>query len=350
MSTAYATPTTTRTSASETFTKGKLSSKTTTLPQVEVPYIPIGTPVNYRIEYNNCSFNVFEWPHHGHYLGKIIYLHGFGEHSGVYNQWFDRLSQAGYEVFFYEQRGMGETSHGDEFGRTDGVRQIDDLDYMIEYNAARRFILDEKFYIMGFSMGAAMSIDYAVRGKHKDKIKCIVASAPTTLLHPDVDIPPVVHFLAPVINKCAPNIRILTTRIKPENITSNLIWQRYIAKFETDALYGTTRFFHDLFERGQRIISKNHAKKFPATIALLVMHGKEDRLNWIEGSRKLNRALNSKIAKEYIEIPGALHHLYIERDEIQDYVFNKVLAFMKKYNSETAIATKPRPGIRTSFM
>ncbi|CAH2355044.1 monoglyceride lipase [[Candida] railenensis] len=295
------------------------------------PYVPVGRPVNYKLDYKDISFNVIEWPHSGKYRGKIIYLHAFGEHAGVYTEFHDKLSLSGYEVFYYEQRGSADTSWGNkDYGKTDAIRQIDDLNFIVKYNMDRRFI-DEKFYLMGSAMGGAICIDYAIKGKYKDSIKCIIAACPTTILHPEAALSPVLAFLTPMISTCAPNYKVLTNRIPPERLTSSVRWQEYLRTYERHTHIGTTKFFHDLFQRGSMLLTKNYMKKFPSNLSIMILHGEDDVVNFIEGSKKAYSLINTKAGKEFVTVPGARHALFIEREELFELVFNKVVSFMHQH-------------------
>lgn len=137
-------------------------------------------------------------------------------------------------------------------------------------------------------------------------------------------------FFTPLIKRCVPNYKVVANRIKYDHLTSSDKWLTYIKSYEKCTYVSTTKVFGDMLERGSKLLTKEHARRIPDDVGILILHGQNDRVNWIDGSRKFHSNLSGKQYKEYVEIPGARHSLYIERDEILDYVFKKITTFMKE--------------------
>lgn len=90
----------------------------------------------------------------------VVVVHGYGEHSGRYRHVVKALTDAGYGVFTLDHRGHGKSdglrAHFDSFDQP-----IHDLDVYVENIRARH--RDMPVYMLGHSMGALMTLAYALR-------------------------------------------------------------------------------------------------------------------------------------------------------------------------------------------
>lgn len=294
-----------------------------------LPYTAIGEPIVELVPYNGVTFKTVTWkvPEGKEFKGKLIYVHGFCEHSDIYTQFFDNLSQSGYEVFFFDQRGAGETSPGKLVGKTDEHHTFDDLNFFI----GRELESDptQKFFLAGHSMGGGIVLNYAIYGKYKNNVRAIVACGPLVRLHPKTEPNIIVRVLSPVINALAPGLKI-DSKLNYDFITSNEGWKTYI-KLHDSKLIGSIRQFNDMFERGAKLLQPAHVAKFHPDIALLVVHGSEDNINSVDASKKFIDLLSDKIDHEFVPVEGGRHSLFIEREEIYQPVLSKVLEFLDKH-------------------
>lgn len=293
-----------------------------------LPYTAVGEPVIEKVPYNGVTFKTVTWkvPQNKEYKGKIIYVHGFCEHSTIYTEFFDSLSQDGYEVFFFDQRGAGETSPGKLFGKTDEFHTFDDLDFMIKRNLDARTDKNEKFFLAGHSMGGGISLNYGIHGKYREHIKGIFVSGPLVVLHPKTQPNVLVRTLQPVINALVPNLQI-DSKLNYDYLTSHEGYKEYI-KTNDKKLIGSIRQFNDMFNRGERLTKADHASKFSPDIRLLILHGDNDNINWIQGTRKFVSHIKGKVDVEFIEVSEGRHSLFIEKKEIYDSIYKKVVEFL----------------------
>ncbi|CCE83037.1 Piso0_002811 [Millerozyma farinosa CBS 7064] len=298
---------------------------------LDVPYDPIGKPVESFISFNKANFKTVTWnaPENVKYRGRIIYVHGFAEHSSLYTEIFDKLSQLGYDIFFFDQRGAGETSRGSDVGNTDEKHTFQDLDFMIEHNLKLRRKDDEKFYLMGHSMGGGIVLNYAVKGKYKRYIKTIIASAPLIELHPDTKPSRLLWFFSPAIRVLAPNF-VIDSQLRYDFITSNTKWKNYLMSHDKK-LIGRAKQFYDMFTRGEALTKQSYVKSFDKDIPVLIVHGTDDRINDLRGSKKFINLLDSSVDKKLEPIEGGKHSLFIEREEIFNNVFSKVTEFLASH-------------------
>ncbi|EMG49625.1 (Monoglyceride) lipase, putative [Candida maltosa Xu316] len=239
---------------------------------VPIPYTPIGAPTVEFVEYNKANFKTVTWkvPESVPYKGKIIYVHGFAEDSTIYTEFFDNLSQAGYEVFFFDQRGAGETSPGKLVGQTNEFYVFDDLDFFVKRNLDARTDKSEKFYMLGHSMGGGIVLNYGIRGKYVDDIRGILACGPLVQLHDDSKPNIVLRGLQPVINHLLPSFTI-DSKLKYDYITSSERYRNYFVKKDMK-LIGSVRQFNDMFVRGEKLLDPKYAALFKNELPLLIIH------------------------------------------------------------------------------
>ena len=97
-------------------------------------------------------------------VAVLLVAHGFAEHSGRYLNLVNYFVPKGYAVYALDHRGHG---------RSDGERvRIDKFtDYLKDlktfFDLVRRENPEEKIFLVGHSMGAAISTAYVVRQQHE---------------------------------------------------------------------------------------------------------------------------------------------------------------------------------------
>ncbi|KAM9890261.1 hypothetical protein OXX79_011560 [Metschnikowia pulcherrima] len=299
--------------------------------EVPIPYTAVGVPLVEEVKFDGLKFKTVTWkvPEDVEYKGKIVYVHGFCEHSTVYTEFFDKLSQQGYEIFFFDQRGAGSTSPGELMGKTDEYHTFNDLDYMLKRALDSRENKEEKFFLGGHSMGGGIALNYAITGKYRDDIRAVFVSGPLVTLHPNTRPNIVVRKLSPVINALVPHLKI-DSKLKYDYITSNEGWKNYIKAHDTK-LIGTVRQFNDMFARGEKLLLKQHTSKYSPTIPLLLLHGTNDNINDIKSSEKFVSLLPASVEKEFVPVERGRHSLFIENEQIFNSVFEKVTQFLDSH-------------------
>lgn len=296
---------------------------------VPLPYTAKGTPVEATVEFDGLNFKTVTWkpPSDVPYQGKIIYVHGFCEHSSIYTEFFDKISQKGFEVFFFDQRGAGDTSPGKFQGKTDEHHTFRDLDFMIKKELDARTNPEEKFFLGGHSMGGGIVLNYAIRGTYKNNIRGVFCSGPLVTLHPKTKPNILVRALQPVINATVPSLKI-DSKLNYDFITSNEGWKNYI-RLHDSKLIGTVRQFNDMFVRGEKLTEKEYVASFDRSIPLLVLHGTTDYINDISGTKKFFALLPKDVKSEFVPVEGGRHSLFLEREDLQDSVLAKVVEFLE---------------------
>lgn len=298
------------------------------MPAAPLPYEAKNKPVELYEDYNGAHFKIVRWmpdllvP----YLGKVFYVHGFAEDLIVYTRFFDNLALKGVEVFFFGQRGALETSPN-AIGKTDEFHVFDDVDHFLKGELDRRTDTNEKFVMMGHSMGGGIVLNYGIRGKYRDQLRGIVACGPLVELHPKTQVNIVVRKLQPLINKIAPWLTI-DSGLNFDHITLDDKWRKWLKDSEP-VLVGTIRQYNDMFVRGLALLDAAYVAKWDKNIAVLIVHGTDDYINDIEASKKFDALLPGLIKHEHYPAVKGRHSLFIEKQEIYDEVFDKVIKFIE---------------------
>lgn len=143
------------------------------------------------------------WPA-GEPRGAVVVVHGFGEHSGRYVDVARFLTDRGWSVFAYDQRG-----HGESEGRRGRLRDfgvlLDDLDAVIA-DAERHPAGSGRPFLLGHSMGGLVVIRYLqTRGP-----ACSGAVLSAPWLGTAVPVPWWKRLMAAVLRHLAPDLTVPT--------------------------------------------------------------------------------------------------------------------------------------------
>lgn len=301
---------------------------------VPLPYTPKIQPVVEYIPYDGLKFKTvfYEHPKDTEFKGRLVWVHGFSEDSLIYTEFLDKLAGLGFDVFFFDQRGAGETSPGSGEGRSNEEHTFKDLDFMIKKNLeANPYKNDAKFnrlLLGGHSMGGGIVLNYGIRGKYKENIKGIIATGPLIEVHPSTAPNAALKLLANISYKLMPNFR-LDAGLNYDYITSNEKWVDYIKKSK-DKFWMSSALFHDMSARGEALLKPEYVAKFDPNISLLIFHGTDDHINYFNSTEKFYKLLNDNVDKEFVPIKDARHSLLIETDDILELILNKIVAFSQK--------------------
>lgn len=104
------------------------------------------------------------WLPEGNTKAVLLIAHGFAEHSGRYGNVVNHFVPKGYPVYALDHRGHG---------RSDGERvQVEEFsDYIKDlktfFDIVRKENPDDKIFLIGHSMGSAISLAYVLEYQHE---------------------------------------------------------------------------------------------------------------------------------------------------------------------------------------
>ena len=242
----------------------------------------------------------------------VVLTHGYGEHSGRYGHVADALVEAGYAVAAWDLRG-----HGRSGGPRARFRSIGELAgdlSLYRDEVAGRFDLPQ--VLLGHSLGGAVTVRHLIGGH--PPTSAVVLSAPYIVNAAKVAAP--LRILAPIVARVLPGA---PTQPVPADAVSRD--PEVVAAYEADPLV-----FHGAVpaDAGGALLSMA-ATLLPEIAAidepLLVIHGTEDLLADVEGSRRLVSGVSSEVV-ELKTYEGVHHELFNEPE--QDEVLADVVAWL----------------------
>lgn len=267
-------------------------------------------------------------------IGKILILHGWGEHLGMYLRLMEFLTGLGYECFAFDQRGSGQTSPGKYRGRVGrGARTIFiDVDRMVE---EAFFLLEQQldtsltYHMLGHSMGGGLSLSYAAEGKYRDIFNSIIVTGPLLKISEVIEPSVVVLTVLQMVAYWVPNfVYALDAESDKSAITTSKEWQQYLREDVLCKGVGTLGQLSNMIFRGAHLLSLATTNKavLPKHTRLLMLHLRNDTITSFTASRQFYDHLNVK-NKKFVEHPTGAHALFIETDE----VFQEVKAHIKEF-------------------
>ena len=272
-------------------------------------------------QHHEGSFTAFDgltlyrqwWLPDGDPKGVVMLVHGLGEHSGRYGHVAGRLIGAGYAVHALDHRG-----HGRSDGKRVFVTSYDE--FMADMIQFRGLIETEHpgvpLFVLGHSMGGNIAMGHVL--DHQDGLAGMVLSGPA--LQVGEDLTPAKIKIFSLVAKVAPGFR-------PEGLSADAISrdQAVVDAYRADPLVYTGKISAGL---GAALIGA--MQSFPdryadLTLPVLVLHGTDDRLASIEGSRALEAgAVNADLTAKYYD--GLFHEVFNEPE--QDDVLNDLVEWL----------------------
>ncbi|MBR3706970.1 MAG: lysophospholipase [Firmicutes bacterium] len=233
----------------------------------------------------------------------VVLIHGIGEHAGRYARMAEYFEKEKIAIVSMDLRGHG---------RTDGKRGhcapreevLKDIDALIEH--AQKLYPGIPVVMYGHSMGGNITLDYRARGGMNDTPCGYIISAPwIRLCSPGGEI--LSKLLVPLA-KIAPEFTITQT-IGEEKLGNG----EYVKPYVADPLvHPKVSFLCALggfgtglaLEKGTNE-DNGRAKKIPC----LLMHGTDDMVCSIEGSRRFAKHQDPEYF-QMIEWPGYYHEIH----------------------------------------
>lgn len=241
----------------------------------------------------------YHWPtENPEYVLCIV--HGIGEYAARYDRMAHYFNEASIAVLSMDLRGHGESlgKRGHCAPRDKVKEDIDDL-----LLCAYKTYPDTPVILYGHSMGGNLVLDYRKQGKFNFMPEAYIVSAPWVQL-----VRPVSDLLYQTVN--------LLSKIAPSMTISAGIPMDYLGNKEMVGNQEEQPLIHnkislacavDGFSIGTALAAGTWADNGGAKgKPFLLMHGTEDKICDIEGSRKVAAREDC----EYIEWPGLYHELH----------------------------------------
>jgi len=230
----------------------------------------------------------------------IALVHGFGEHSGRYQNLVRYLTPRGYTICAYDHRGHGR-SPGQRGHIKSWAEFRTDLKHFLETVRIKQ--PDLPLFLMGHSMGGLIALEFILH--EPDQIHGVIASAPL-LAQPKIS--PVLILISRILAKISPSFSI-STNLDVSSISRD---PQIIAAYQQDPLVhdkASAGFGTELTAAIARTL--DYADRF--RLPLLILQGAEDSLVPVHGGQQFyqNAATDDK---ELIVYPGGYHEPHNDLD------------------------------------
>lgn len=245
--------------------------------------------------------------------GVVVLSHGLGEHARRYDHVAQRFGEAGLVTYALDHRG-----HGRSGGKRVLLRDISeytgDFDTLVgiaskEYPGSKRIVL-------GHSMGGGIVFAYGV--ERPDNYDLMVLSGPAVAAQDAVS--PLLVFLAKTLGAVVPGLPV-------QELDSSAISRdpAVVNAYDTDPLVHHGKVPAGI-ARALVLVGETMPQRAPAlTAPLLVVHGSEDRLISVDGSRRLVECVGSTDVELKV-YPGLYHEVFNEPE--QDQVLDDVVSWI----------------------
>jgi alpha-beta hydrolase superfamily lysophospholipase len=245
----------------------------------------------------------------------VVLSHGLGEYARRYDHVAQRFGEDGLVTYALDHRG-----HGRSGGKRMLVRDISEFtaDFDILVGIARREHPALKYIVLGHSMGGGIVFAYGV--ERPDNYDLMVLSGPAVAAQ---------DLVSPLMAFAAKGLGVIVPGLPVQELDTNLISRdpAVVEAYNTDPLVYHGRVPAGI-GRALLQIGETMPQRAPAlTAPLLVVHGSDDRLIPVEGSRRLVECVGSTDVELKV-YPGLYHEVFNEPERNQ--VLDDVVSWITK--------------------
>lgn len=253
----------------------------------------------------------------------ICIVHGIGEYGGRFDRVAERFRADNMAVFALDLRGHGESvgKKGDCAPRS---KVLDDVSALIEYAQDKH--PDKKLVLYGHSMGGNIVLDYRGRGMLNDVPSGYIISAPWVRLVRKVPAP--LYKMIKLLSGLVPSLT-----IGSEVNENDLGHPESVKPYKANPMVHNRISIQcavDGFDTGLALEDGSAVdNRRAADIPTLIMHGSEDRICDIEGTRRIARRLEDIGDNiEFVEWKGLYHEIHNGSDKSNgDEVIEKMVTW-----------------------
>jgi len=243
-------------------------------------------------------------------VGRVVIVHGMGEHSGRYTHVAKVLTEAGFRVDSFDCRGHGKS--GGARGHSPGYQQLlDDIQLILDQDAAT------PAFLYGHSMGGNLVLNFGLR---QPSLRGIVSTGAWLRL---TDQPGGATVLfARLMSALKPDLAI-NNGLDADNLTHDKIVNQ---AYRDDPLVHpmiSVNHFKGIYQAGLEALDRAAEFKTP----LLLIHGEKDPICDPEGSKEFFAACSSE-DKTLNIWPNLFHEVHneMEQTEVLPFIRDWLLA------------------------
>jgi len=224
---------------------------------------------------NNQKIYAKTWSPNSEPKATIAIVHGLGEHLGRYEHVAKYFVEHNFSVIAYDRTGHGKSDgkrgHNDKFHNY--LLEIEDL-----VNEAHKLHLGKPVFIYGHSMGACLTANYLLK-INQELSGAVLSGGPFKLAFA----PPAIKlFAGKLLRKIAPSVTMPSELdVNQLSYDQNVIDAYNADPLVHDKISGETAI--GMFEASDYALQHASEMKIP----LLIMHGNDDGICSIEGSKQI---------------------------------------------------------------
>jgi alpha-beta hydrolase superfamily lysophospholipase len=244
--------------------------------------------------------------------GVVVIVHGGGDHSGRFENVVTALVPGGFGVYIFDLRG-----HGRSPGKRGHINAWDeyrhDLSIFLELVSRRH--PEIPLFLFGHSMGGVIVLDFCIR--RPPEVNGVMCTSPAI---GELGIPRLLFFLAKILDRVWPSL-VLPNGLHVPHLSRD---KEFVRKTKADPLYhtrSTPRLGMELLKTVEFI----HENAAEFNLPLFLIHGDDDRIASVEGSRKFIRHMKHS-GVSHKEYKGGYHELFNDLDKKT--VLNDLVAWL----------------------
>ena len=226
--------------------------------------------------------------------GIVVICHGYAEHARRYDHVARRFGEAGLITYALDLRGHGR-SGGKRVYLRDMSEYTDDYHTLVGLAAADRPELNR--IVLGHSMGGGVVFAYGV--EHPDDYSAMVLSGPA--VDAQAAVSPVMVFVAKALGKLVPGLPV--ERLPTDAISRD---PQVVAAYNADPLVHHGRLPAGIARALIGVGETMPQRAGALTAPLLIVHGEQDKLIPVQGSKHLVECVGS--APVHLKIYPELYH------------------------------------------
>lgn len=246
----------------------------------------------------------------------LVFVHGFGEHSGRYQHVFEAMNEAGFNCFGFDYRG-----HGRAEGRRSYINRYSE--YLADVDTAlalvRERVPEAPVFLVGHSQGGLIVATWVLeRGRGGSPLAGMVLSSPSIAFA--VEVPSWKDALGQLMATLWPTLE-MPSGLDPALVSRD---RAVVEAYRADPLVhsGATARWYTESMRAQRRIAEGAAH---IRLPTLVLQAGDDRLCDPAATRRFFEALGAA-DKQLVEYEGWYHEVFSEPDK--ERAFSDLVAWL----------------------
>ncbi|TGZ82399.1 alpha/beta-hydrolase [Ascodesmis nigricans] len=244
---------------------------------------------------------------------QILFLHGFSDHTTLYDTLASRLASRGLLFHGFDQRGYGRTSTApSSLGDSGPTTQI-----LTDVNSILITILNAHpelpTFLVGHSMGGAIALTYAFQGSYRNRLSGIAVWSPAIAIASESQPSIITRSVGRVVAAIAPKKQLvhkLDFRFMSRDREVNKAFEKDPLCHDT----GTLQCLMGIDERGRLLSDPEVVKRFAPVLRIWVAHGTRDKCCDYKASREFVRQLEVE-DKTFVKYDKWFHKLHAEPGE-----------------------------------